>query len=164
MSREAQVVDVLRSFQRDDLAIRTLEENIQDFSKVLSSRTYRSYSKFIPYISSFWYYYVTSGNNLQTLGEEYSNIIRLSDNAIPNKLTQVLWLSLYIGGEPLLNRLISYIETQVKTSGELREEARLFLMKIFSFWHSYNSSLKTIHRALFYISGKYFSVSHRITE
>lgn len=87
LSQKTQAVDVLRSMQRDELAIKTLEDNIQGLAKSLGARKYRTVSKFIPTVSSAWYYYVTSGNNLQTLGEEYSNILRLSDtNVIPNKM------------------------------------------------------------------------------
>lgn len=90
-SRKAQVVDVLRSMQRDDLAIKVLEENIQGFLKCIGARNYRTISKYIPFVSSIWYYYVTSGNNLQTLGEEYSNILRMSDtNMIPSKMVCTL--------------------------------------------------------------------------
>ncbi|XP_044752659.1 peroxisome biogenesis factor 10-like [Coccinella septempunctata] len=163
-SKKAQVVDILRCMQRDDLAIKALEENIQSLSKSLGSRNDRIFRKYIPIISSLWYYYVTTGNNLQTLGEEYSNILRFtSTNGIPSRMTQLIWLILHIGGESVVDRLISYMESQVKSSGELREEARKSLLNLFSIWNIIKCDLLTIHKAIFYLNGTYYTFAHRLS-
>ncbi|XP_045470856.1 peroxisome biogenesis factor 10-like [Harmonia axyridis] len=163
-SRKAQVVDVLRSMQRDDLAIKILEENIQGLSKSLGARNYQALHRYISFVSSLLYYYATSGNNLQTLGEEYSNIIRLNNNVIPSKMTQIIWLTLYIGGKPMLDRLSLNIETKIRTSGELREEARQSILNIFKIWHACKDDFLMIHKAFFYMNAHYYSFAHRILD
>lgn len=70
---------------------------------------------------------------------------------------------LYIGGEPLLKRSISYIEAQIKTSGELREEARESLLNLLYIWSTCKSDLLMLHKALFYLNASYYSFSHRLT-
>ncbi|KAK9869728.1 hypothetical protein WA026_003465 [Henosepilachna vigintioctopunctata] len=165
MNQGASVISVLRSMQRDDIAIKEIEDKIQAFSKFCKSKNIlRSYDKFIPDISSLWYYYITSGNNIQTLGEEYSYILRFTnENTIPSRFIQLLWLILYIGGEPMFNTMLLFIKKHIKLSNDLREEAKQNLLKILSIWHAHKKNFEGIHRSLFYINGNYYSFGHRIT-
>lgn len=80
MFTSAKVADVLRSNQRDEEFVEGLQENVAAILKTQGFKTYSKYKKFVPFFTNFWYYYLTSASNLQTLGEEYAGILRVVDH------------------------------------------------------------------------------------
>lgn len=89
-SHKAQVADVQRAFQRDSAFVDELQEDFGALLKLLGNSTYNAYRKYIPAISTSWYYFTTSISNRQTLGEEYAGILRIvSGNKLPGKLVNV---------------------------------------------------------------------------
>jgi peroxin-10 len=69
---------------------------------------------------------------------------------------------LYIGGEPLFDRLIHSVQNKIKCSDELTEQAQTLFLKILEFLQNHKQTLKRIHHSLFYIDGKYYNISNRI--
>lgn len=74
-----------------------------------------------------------------------------------------MWLILHIGGEPLLDRFLSSAKTRLVRSSTLTIEAKSFLSKCVEFLINEKHSLKRIHNSLFYIDGKFYNVSNRIS-
>ncbi|XP_018578337.1 peroxisome biogenesis factor 10-like, partial [Anoplophora glabripennis] len=100
---------------------------------------------------------------IQTLGEEYTGTIRVDqDGHIPSKMVQTLWLILYIGGEPLLERLLSSSKNKISKSTALREEAKSFLLRCIDFIKERKSTVARIHQSIFYTNGKYYNLSNRL--
>ncbi|KAF7272774.1 hypothetical protein GWI33_014483 [Rhynchophorus ferrugineus] len=122
---KAQIADILRCNQRDEAFISDLESQLHSFLKYINSRSYHRIRQSIPLIANVWYYYMTSLSNLQTLGEEYAGIIRITkNNKIPSTLIQILWLVLHIGGEPLFDRALIAAEKQINRSVSLTSNAK----------------------------------------
>lgn len=85
----AKVADIVRSSQRDELFIESLYQDILSICKTLSIKNFIYLRKVIPIVASSWYYFLTSFDNLQTLGEEYAGILRVDRNKnLPNKLVK----------------------------------------------------------------------------
>ncbi|KAL1492239.1 hypothetical protein ABEB36_012720 [Hypothenemus hampei] len=158
----ADVTDILRCNQRDQAFVSDLEGQLHSFFKHLNTRTYLKIQKSIPFVANAWYYYMTSLKNLQTLGEEYTGTIRLiNGKTTPSNQQQLIWLLLYIGGEPLVDRLISYVELQVSRSSAFTQQAKDVLLKCVRTFRDQKFLLKKIHHFLFYINGQYYNISNR---
>ncbi|KAJ8921942.1 hypothetical protein NQ315_008576 [Exocentrus adspersus] len=161
---EAKVADVLRLTQRDETFLQDVENQMHTFFKFMGARSYHKMRKIVPRLAYTWYYLMTSLGNLQTLGEEYTGTIRVTENgAIPSKMIQTLWLILYIGGEPLLDRLLSSSKDKISKSTSLRQDAKSFLLKSIDFIRDQKPTISRIHHSIFYTNGKYYNISNRLT-
>ncbi|XP_066245953.1 peroxisome biogenesis factor 10-like [Euwallacea similis] len=161
---QASVADVLRCTQRDQAFIDDLESKLHSFLKFFGAPVYHKISRLVPSVANVWYYYMTSLGNLQTLGEEYTGIVRFTNGQqTPSGLTQLIWLILYIGGEPLLDRALAYTEMQVVQSLSLRQQAKDMLLKLIRIFRSEKLIFKRIHHSFFYINRKYYYIANRLT-
>ncbi|CAH0552080.1 unnamed protein product [Brassicogethes aeneus] len=159
----AEVSDILRGSQRDELFVNNIQDDLQLFYKVLSPRNY-PLRQTAPTVANAWYYLITSLGNVQTLGEEYTGTIRIDkENRIPGKFLHSIWLVLYLGGEPMLDRLIKKLKNQINNSQKITENSKSFFVNILNFVSNNKLKFNRIHKALFYINGKYYNVSNRIT-
>ncbi|CAG9823728.1 unnamed protein product [Phaedon cochleariae] len=160
---ESKVADILRLTQRDELFVRDIEEQMHSFLKLIGTRTYHKMNKLIPVIANLWYYFMTTLGNLQTLGEEYTGTIRVNNNGkIPPKMMQTLWLVLYVGGEPLLDRLLNYSKIHINGSSSLTMKAKSLFISCIDVFKDEKPNLKRIHTALFYMDGRYYNISNRL--
>ncbi|KRT79105.1 zinc finger protein [Oryctes borbonicus] len=160
----AGVTNIIQSIQRDDLFIEELQEYLTTTAKCLGQKNYNRLRKYLPHLTSAWYYSLTSLSNLLTLGEEYAGIIRFgSDNSIPSKYLHLLWLVLYVGGEPLFERITKKLEEHISNSTEIRNEAKSEITRILRFFRTNKDLFVRFHYSLFYIQGKYHSISNRIS-
>ncbi|XP_044259060.1 peroxisome biogenesis factor 10-like isoform X1 [Tribolium madens] len=160
---QAGVADVLRSAQRDESFVLEMQDNLQAILKLFGTRYYHGGQRIIPALTNTWYYFMTTLGNLQTLGEEYTGTLRFSNNnTVPSKTAELVWLLLYIGGEPICDRLINSLLNKIKHSNELTEQAKTLLIKLLTFLQEQKHTLKRIHHSLFYIGGKYYNISNRI--
>ncbi|KAJ8934265.1 hypothetical protein NQ318_020916 [Aromia moschata] len=129
----------------------------------MGARNYHTIRKTIPVIANIWYYCMTSLGNIQTLGEEYTGTIRIGrNNRIPSKLMQTLWLILFIGGEPLLERLLNTVKNKVLASKTVTQNGKSVLLKCIDFVKEQKPTLTRIHHSIFYTNGKYYNISNRI--
>lgn len=163
---EAKVADILRLSQRDEQFVNETETKIQELLKLCVNRRDLHRTKLIsPIIAKTWYYLITSLNNLQTLGEEYTGCIRLNDDRkLPSKLQQTIWLILYVGGDPLLERLLNFLKSKINRSQSLTSEAKNLFLKAIEFIRDNKQTFKRIHHSIFYINGRYYNVSNRLTN
>ncbi|CAG9858935.1 unnamed protein product [Phyllotreta striolata] len=160
---KAKVADILRSNQRDELFIMNLEQQIHSFLNLLNSRNHPALNTSVPMIASIWYYFMTSLARIQTLGEEYTGTIRVTrEKRIPTKKLGIIWLAFHVGGEPMLDRFLNYSRKAVSSS-QLQNNAKSFLLKCIEILKEEKTTVKRIHNALFYINGKYYNISNRIT-
>ncbi|GLV39400.1 hypothetical protein CBL_13279 [Carabus blaptoides fortunei] len=75
----------------------------------LCGNKYQKFTKYIHLTTQALYYWSTSLSKLQTLGEEYTGILRVNNitNNLPNN--SILWFLLYIGGERIFLKILHYI-------------------------------------------------------
>lgn len=161
---DAKVADILRCHQRDEAFVADLESQLHSFLKYFNPRTYNRVRRLIPSIANAWYYLMTSLGNLQTLGEEYSGSIRFVEHRkIPSKLRQTVWLILYIGGEPMFDRLLKSTEATIQNSATLTQQAKDALLTFIQCFRNQKVNLRRIHQSIFYIGGKYYNLANRFT-
>ncbi|CAH1958798.1 unnamed protein product [Acanthoscelides obtectus] len=160
----AKVVDILRLHQKDEEFLNGVQSDIHSILKHTGPRNYYKLSKSVPTIANVWYYCMTTLGNLQTLGEEYTGTIRVgSDGKIPSKTLQVLWLILYVGGDPLVERLLSHSKQKIKNSTTITKDAKEFLIVCLDFFKKEKVTLRSIHNSLFYMDGAFYNISNRLT-
>ncbi|XP_050499884.1 peroxisome biogenesis factor 10-like [Diabrotica virgifera virgifera] len=161
---KAKVADVLRLHQRDELFIMDAEQKMHLFLKLMGSGNYHRLNSSISTIARVWYYFMTSMEKLQTLGEEYTGTIRSNtSHQIPSKSLSLLWLILHVGGEPMFDRILNYSKKKILASQDLRSDVKSLLLKCIAILKEEKSTLKRIHNALFYMDGRYYNISNRVT-
>lgn len=77
--------------------------------------------------------------------------------------TQVLWIALFIGSENLFDRLLRKMRENVAQSTSLLSEPKDKLLQILSFLIDNKHILIRLHQAIFYMYGKYYNISNRLT-
>ncbi|XP_058796350.1 peroxisome biogenesis factor 10-like isoform X3 [Phymastichus coffea] len=158
--------EILRSHQRDNDFITQMNENITDL--LHRYNLYRNVSRFfksdVP--AKILYFIVTSGFGNQTLGEEYTGIVQanLKINKVPSLLTRVIAAILECFGEQMLIKILEKLQITInKPSNELTPQAKLFLNTLLVKLRNVLPILILVHRGLFYMYGRYYSISKRIT-
>lgn len=83
----AKQADIVRCAQRDELFVQQLENDFSYVLRLLGTKYLQHFRSLPAVAANLFYYGLTSASNLQTLGEEYAGILRVtSDNKMPNKL------------------------------------------------------------------------------
>lgn len=75
----------------------------------------------------------------------------------------MVWLILYVGGEQLLDRFLLSSKVKLTNSQVFTNDAKCIILKCVEFLMEEKDSLKKLHTSLFYIDGKYYNISNRMT-
>ncbi|KAI4485066.1 hypothetical protein M0802_012807 [Mischocyttarus mexicanus] len=159
--------EILRSHQRDLDFVLQLQEKLFDIlHDFKNNRTLYRY--LISDVSAKLIYFVfTSGMGNQTLGEEYTGIVQANIKAyrIPSLSARIMAMILEYFGERTLLRGLGLLQRYVNDSGtRLTEQSVKLLNLILSRLQSIIPLLILIHKSIFYISGRYYSLGKRLTK
>ncbi|CAH1640621.1 unnamed protein product [Spodoptera littoralis] len=154
----AQPAEVLRSWQKDDLYEKQLAESL---SRLMSAR---NVSKAIP-LSSLIYRSLTTLQDLQTLGEEYSGIVQVDEtyNKLPSHWSRLLSILLSIFGENITRVILQSAEKRVQQDPSLTVEAQNVFLITFKTLSSILPQIQNIHRGIAYISGGPLQIGKTVT-
>ncbi|KAF5294632.1 hypothetical protein FQA39_LY02764 [Lamprigera yunnana] len=131
---KAEITDVLRGAQRDELFVDSVKEDIFAILKLFGVVNYSRLRKIVPVIANTWYYYVTSLSNFQTLGEEYTGTLRFTNrNQIPGKFLQICWLVFYVGGESIYDGFLEHLNQYITTNKSMTDDAKQKFVNIIFF-------------------------------
>ncbi|XP_014601896.1 PREDICTED: peroxisome biogenesis factor 10-like [Polistes canadensis] len=163
----ANQAEILRSHQRDLDFVLQLQEKLSDI--LHDFKNYRNLSRYlISDISAKLIYFVfTTGMGNQTLGEEYTGIVQADIKAyrIPSLSARIMAVILEYFGERTLLRGLGLLQRYVNDSGnQLTEQSVKLFNLILSRLQSIIPLLILIHKSIFYISGRYYSLSKRLTK
>lgn len=161
--QEANITDIVRSSQRDETFTDDLQEYLLPLLKVFGRKSYHQLRKYIHPISLIWYYTLTSLGNLQTLGEEYTGLVRTRGNSLPTKLTSMLWLISFIGGQAAFDITLQILRKKVAISADLTESAKINIIRQIDFIKDNKHIFMRMHHSIFYINGRYQNISNRLT-
>uniref|UniRef100_A0A915APS9 RING-type E3 ubiquitin transferase n=1 Tax=Parascaris univalens TaxID=6257 RepID=A0A915APS9_PARUN len=172
---EAEISELLHAERRDEEHLKYLES---EFSKAIKDLVgvdfWIRYYKYIPILAKFAYYASTTLSGLQTLGEEYLSLLQISD--VGNRSIPSLWRRLYFiilhiflpflidESLPHLRRYIIHSDTHSFLGVRLirnRKARRTFVQIIDWLRLKGIPSLSRLHLAVFYLLGKYYSISKR---
>lgn len=160
--QEASIADIVRCSQRDETFSNELQNYLLPLLKVFERKTYHQLRKYIHPISLLWYYTLTSLGNLQTLGEEYTGLIRTRGNRLPTKSTSILWLISFVGGEAAFDIILRTLRKTVVDSVELTENAKSNILRQIDFVKDNKHIFIRMHHSIFYINGRYQNISNRL--
>ncbi|XP_014209885.1 peroxisome biogenesis factor 10 [Copidosoma floridanum] len=164
--RTATQAEILRSHQRDNDFISQISENLTDL--LHRYNLHRNFSRFmkseIP--AKLLYFIVTSGLGNQTLGEEYTGIIQadLITYRVPSLMRRVIAAILECFGEQMLMRLLEKLQVKInRPDSDLMPQAKAFLNTFLSKLRMVLPIFILVHKGLFYIYGRYYSIGRRLT-
>ncbi|CAK9823475.1 Peroxisome biogenesis factor 10 [Anthophora retusa] len=163
--KDASPAEILRSHQRDDDFIKQLREKVIDVLQLLVRR-----KGLLPLIHSdipykLIYFFFTSGLGNQTLGEEYTGIVQANLKAlkVPTLFARILAVILECFGERALLKLLKRLELSVNhPDSQLTPAAVTFLNSFISKMYTMLPTLILVHKGLFYMFGRYYSLGKRI--
>lgn len=157
--------EILRTIQKDETYSDTVGQNLSDILRFSSNKFWIKYSDLCKIVGELTYHGFATYNNVQTLGEEYTGIIRIDERyiALPTKLTQFVSILLEFGGEGLLIKLLKKLEKDTERNDELLPDAKDGILKLCRFLRHSIPYVKALHRSLFYIFGGRYHISKQFT-
>lgn len=163
----ANQAEILRSHQRDTDFIAQLQEKLLDLLQDFNKRKVwsRYLTSDIP--ASLIYFIFTTGMGNQTLGEEYTGIVQADLKAykIPSLTARTVALFLDYFGERTLLKGLSVLQKRVNDpESQLMPEAVILFNTILSRLQLIIPLLILIHKSLFYIFGRYYTIGKRLTK
>ena len=169
----ATIAQLLRSGQRDEQYLSQLNNELNQLIQYwFGIRRWIQLRQYLPQMSEFLYYSVTTLSGLQTLGEEYVNIVQTDGNKllVPKLLRRFVAILMQILSPHLMSTLLQHMSRRIENrekplpsivDSHQRREQLLKLIPIIE------QSFKLIHRIhliLFYLNGNYYHLSKRVAD
>jgi peroxin-10 len=166
--------DIVRASQKDEYYKRTFyEKNFEVVQKFFGARYAMNIQEEIKLFTDICYYGLCTLVGKQTLGEEYCDIMQVSEKTMTplnykERALLILWQVLIpYSYNKLCNKLSKLARPQLISSqtGEhlnLSEEKRKLLQKILTPLRDFVAILQRVHLAVFYFSGVFYHVAKRI--
>ncbi|XP_055624874.1 peroxisome assembly protein 10-A [Toxorhynchites rutilus septentrionalis] len=157
--------EIIRSIQKDQTYIDEIRGQLSDILLMVSQRSWFRYSALCKLIAEILYHHYTIVHNLQTLGEEYTGIIQVDSHYVmlPNKALQLVTILLEYGGELVVERVLTRLQTVVDRSEDMLPEAKQSLNKGIDFLKFIVPYVRGFHTSLFYINGGKYHISKQLT-
>lgn len=157
--------EILRTVQKDLTYSDNVGNSLSDILRFTSQKNWIKYNDLCRIGGEIIYHGFATCNNFQTLGEEYTGIIRIDKKyiALPTKLLQFVAILLEFGGESIYRLLLKQLERDVRQSDDLLPSAKSNLLKLCEFMHQSVPYIKALHRSLFYINGGKYHISKQLT-
>ncbi|KAG0370227.1 peroxisome biogenesis factor 10 [Gamsiella multidivaricata] len=184
--------DIIRANQKDAYYQQILKDQVKDAVRdIFGSRIQHMYQTEVDVFSDLCYYSLTTLLGMQTLGEEYCDIMQIKSSAgtfpsLPRRSALVFWHVLvpYLyskGAQELRRRTRSQPQQQQRHTGhrldatlsetEPKKEPSASMIKFKAAVHNWLPTLQNFfkthghsaHLAVFYFFGAYYSFSKRIT-
>ncbi|CAH1775572.1 unnamed protein product [Owenia fusiformis] len=159
--------EVIRSNQKDEYYTHYLRANLADlFQSAFGSSLWIKWRQELDVIADLTYFGLTTVTGLQTLGEEYVNIVQVDSTkrAIPSTLRRISLVLLHIGTPYLLDKLLQYLEKQLKNNTyKLRREAKEGLLKLIPMVRQTITFLHRCHLGVFYMREVFYHIAKRLT-
>ena len=169
----ATIGQLLRSGQRDEQYVTELTNELNQLVQYwFGIRPWIQWRQHLQHLSQFIYYSATTLSGLQTLGEEYLNIVQTDGNKllVPTLLKRFIDIILQIFSPFLVSRLLASLKRRLEdrrrvlpslVNSNQRREQILNLIPIieesFQFLHKF-------HLIVFYLNGNYYHLSKRLTQ
>lgn len=157
--------EILRTVQKDLYFTNNIGHNLSDILRFSNTNLWIKYNHLCTLFAELAYHGFACSNNLQTLGEEYTGIIQMDNRYItlPNKLLQFMSILMEFAGEKLLIKLIKNIRSEVERNNDLLPGPKARMLQCCQFMLNIVPYVKAIHRTWFYLTGRKYQISRRIT-
>ncbi|CAL1540033.1 unnamed protein product [Lymnaea stagnalis] len=168
MFQAAGIAEIIRSHQKDDNFLRFLRPLVDDISQRLAGpQTWIRWRTHLDTAGDLVYFYLTTCSDLQTVGEEYVNIIQTNETlkSLPSKWKRALMIGLQVCAPHLLKSAFNKIEYQLRNSTKIKltPKTREAILSILPALQNATSVLHRLHLAVFYINGIYYHLAKRLS-
>ncbi|KAK2583046.1 hypothetical protein KPH14_009084 [Odynerus spinipes] len=163
----ANQAEILRSHQRDTDFIAQLQEKLSDLLNDFKKHKVLSRYLISDIPANLIYFIFTTGMGNQTLGEEYTGIVQthLKAYKIPSLSARIMAMILeYFGERTLLKGLIVLQKRVNDPKSQLTPQAIILLNSLLSRLRLIIPLLVLIHKGLFYMFGRYYTLGKRLTK
>ncbi|KAI8930366.1 Pex12 amino terminal region-domain-containing protein [Entophlyctis helioformis] len=155
--------EIIRSTQKDAYYLFKLHSAVDDIcGSLLGSRTQLKYAREIKLLAEGLYYALLAIVGPQTLGEEYCDIIQVSNERVASTPRRLMAVALRILGPYTIDRSMVALKRS-ETEGNLQQiplAAKQILQRAVRFC---KTTLSSMHLANFYLFGAYYHASKRLT-
>ncbi|KAG8198879.1 hypothetical protein JTE90_015093 [Oedothorax gibbosus] len=162
--------EILRSSQKDEEYLHYLRSLVADITqRCLGIPIWIKWREFSNTFSDALFYSLTTLSGLQTLGEEYSNIIQVNRTlkSVPPRWVRMTDVSFRTFGCYFLLKLQTWLEKEIaELSSATSEEDDPLLVNIKEYLPAVFKALgvmQRLHLIVFYLYGNYYSISKRLT-
>ena len=158
--------EVLRAVQKDASFTDSLQRSVGSLClDLLGPRVWLRYKWACEPVCRLLYYLVTTGSELQTLGEEYTGIIQVRAGAkrIPTRAARMLMIFLQTFGPHVCKFLLKKIQHWFQQEGERRGSSTNKIDRIFTNLDYLLGYLDKLNICLFYFQGTFYHLSKRLT-
>ncbi|KAF9371262.1 peroxisome biogenesis factor 10 [Podila verticillata] len=182
--------DIIRANQKDSYYQQILKDQVKDaVREIFGSRTQHMYQTEVEVFSDLCYYSLTTLLGMQTLGEEYCDIMQIRDStntfpSLPRRSALVFWHVLvpylYSKGSLELRKRARPQQHHQQRPGhrldatlseEPKKKPSQAMVRLKGFVHNWLPTLQNFfkthghsaHLAVFYFFGAYYSFSKRVT-
>ncbi|XP_019552233.3 peroxisome assembly protein 10-B [Aedes albopictus] len=157
--------EIIRTIQKDQTYIDEIRSQLSDILLLVSQRNWFKYNHLCKLIAEVLYHHYAIVHNLQTLGEEYTGIIQVDSNYVmlPNKALQIFAILLEYGGEHVVDRILTRLQTEIDRSEEMLPEAKERLVRLLDGLKFIVPYVRGFHTSAFYICGGRYHISKRLT-
>ncbi|XP_065655954.1 peroxisome biogenesis factor 10 isoform X6 [Hydra vulgaris] len=147
---------LIKSDAKDESYIKTVHSKfINIFQQILGDHLFLKWKAELDVVSSILYFYLTTLQGSQTLGEEYSGIIQtdLGGKNVPTKFQSLSFAFIQSAWPYIMMKVVDYAnyKVQIKSTANLKCYIQYFIMVV-----------KKINMLAFYINGGNFSIAKRI--
>lgn len=156
--------EIIRTIQKDQTYIDEIRSQLSDILLLVSQKDWFKYNHLCKLIAEVLYHQYAIVHNLQTLGEEYTGIIQVDSNYVmlPNKALQIFAILLEYGGEHVVDRILTRLQTEIDRSEEMRPEAKESFVRFLDGFKFIVPYVKGFHTSLFYIYAGKYHISKRL--
>ncbi|XP_041366580.1 peroxisome biogenesis factor 10-like [Gigantopelta aegis] len=167
MFKRAGIPEIIRSHQKDDFYLNFLRSSVTDIAQTLAGpRRWIYWRRELDVLADLGYFLLTTFSGLQTVGEEYVNIIQVDGSLrkLPVTWKRVLMITLHVLGPYALRRVLENLERHLQTASlDVSEESQQFLLRSIPVLKHMITILHRSHLAVFYLHGAFYHLAKRIS-
>ncbi|KAK3758105.1 hypothetical protein RRG08_006680 [Elysia crispata] len=168
MFQPAGTAEIIRSHQKDDSFLNSLRTTVAELAqRIAGPRIWIQWRRTLDVCADVIYLLLTTCSDLQTVGEEYVNII-LTDSTLrflPSKWRRATMTVLQVCVPYILQSSLLKLENllQTSTSINLTPAAREVILNLLPLVRKTVSVIHRCHLAMFYIHGVFYHIAKRLT-
>ncbi|GFO46359.1 peroxisome biogenesis factor 10-like [Plakobranchus ocellatus] len=168
MFRPAGTAEIIRSHQKDDNFLNSLRTAVADIAqRIAGPRVWLEWRRTLDVCADVTYLLLTTCSDLQTVGEEYVNIIMTDGTlrALPSRWRRALMTVMQVCAPYILHSSLLKLEhlLQSSTSVNLTPAARETLLNVLPLIRRAVTVLHRCHLAMFYVHGIFYHIAKRLT-
>lgn len=167
--KDAGQAEVLRSAQKDDYVMTKLRLDVADLAQcALGGSKFTKWRQELDVLSNATYLVLTTLSGLQTLGEEYVNVVQVdgTKRRIPSFGRRVIMSSLQVGGPYAVSQILQWLELKLPSHPgfqSLRPEVSAVILNIIPKLRSLAAFIHRCNLSVFYLQGIFYHLAKRFT-